>query len=157
LRAALTVHAIAAIARLLPSYPGHKLGFGGRQSRRFMRDWSFNALGGRYRLEGSSRVPLALEAALRDVELPVLSLSIAGDAVAPPGALAELLSLLPDARVEQFDLAGVAGHSPWKRHFSWARHAVGVESCISRWLAASTRRVSPAIHPSHSESNHVIA
>ncbi|HEU5297017.1 MAG TPA: alpha/beta fold hydrolase, partial [Burkholderiaceae bacterium] len=53
LRARLTVGAISAAARLLPWYPGRRLGFGGNQPKRLMRDWSFNAHSGRYRLEGS--------------------------------------------------------------------------------------------------------
>jgi predicted alpha/beta hydrolase len=157
LRAAVMVHAISALAGLLPFYPGHKLGFGGRQSRRFMRDWSFNALTGRYRLEGSARVPLAVQAGLRGMRLPVLALSIEGDAVAPTGALLELLSHVPAAQLQRFVLAGVTGHSPWKRHFSWARHAIGVESCISRWLTAQANGTQPAFHPSHPEPDHVPA
>src|SRR5262245_18278664 len=37
-RAAFAVHAIRLVASLLPWYPGERLGFGGNQPQRFMRD-----------------------------------------------------------------------------------------------------------------------
>jgi predicted alpha/beta hydrolase len=67
--AAITVHAIAGTAMLLPWYPGEFLAFGGNQARRLMRNWSFNARTGRYRLEGSARSPHDLVAALRSVRI----------------------------------------------------------------------------------------
>jgi predicted alpha/beta hydrolase len=134
-RAALTVHAIRIAAALLPWYPGDALGFGGNQPRRFMRDWSFNATGGRYRLEGSVLSPDDLEHALQSVRLPLLALSLHGDALAPPGALAELLAKLPNAEVTHEAIDGVAADSPWRRHFSWARRPTGVHERLAHWLS----------------------
>jgi predicted alpha/beta hydrolase len=134
-RAALTVHAIRIAAALLPWYPGERLGFGGNQSRRFMRDWGFNAAGGRYRMEGSAQSPGDIEHALQAVRLPLLALSLRGDPVAPPGALAELISKLPNAQVTLETLDGVATDSPWRRHFSWARRPTGVPERLAHWLA----------------------
>jgi predicted alpha/beta hydrolase len=134
LRAWLTVHAIAAVAALLPWYPGEQLGFGGTQSRRFMRDWRFNARSGRYRLEGSARTPQALRCALGDVRLPVLALSIREDPIAPEGPMWELLAHLPAARVQHMTVPGRLKHAPWKRHFSWVRERAGVEDALLAWL-----------------------
>jgi predicted alpha/beta hydrolase len=142
-RAALTVHAIRIAAALLPWYPGERLGFGGNQSRRFMRDWSFNAVRGRYRLEGSERSPEDLEHALAQVRLPLLALSLRDDPVAPPGALAELLAKLPNATVTHETLDGVSSDSPWRRHFSWARRSVGVHERLMRWLALMPSGAAP--------------
>lgn len=133
-RAALTIHTLSVLARLLPFYPGRYIGFGGDQSRRFMRDWSFNARTGRYQLEGSSRHRRCLEASLRAVRLPVLALSIDGDAVAPVGALRELLSLLPAAEVTHLRAPGDVTQGTWHRHFSWARQAAGIEERLLAWL-----------------------
>ena len=148
LRAALAVHAIAAIARVLPWYPGTRVGFGGDQSRRFMRDWSFNARTGRYRLEGSTRSPDALREALRRVALPVLAVSVDGDPIAPPGATRELLALLPAAGVTHLGARGNPAHTPWRRHFSWARQPAGVEEPLLAWVhAVADERRQPAPHP----------
>lgn len=133
-RAALAVHAIRLVARLLPWYPGARLGFGGNQARRFMRDWSFNAASGRYRLEGSQRSAQELARGLQQRELPMLAISLQDDPVAPAGALDELLSHLPRARVQRTTLPGVRSDAPWRRHFSWARRPAAVHEPIARWL-----------------------
>lgn len=147
-RAAVTVHAIRIAAALLPWYPGQALGFGGNQSRRFMRDWAFNAAGGRYRLEGSVQSPDDLEHALEAVRLPLLALSLHGDAVAPPGALAELLAKLPNAEITRETLDGVTTDSPWRRHFSWARRPTRVHERLAQWLAQMPSVAVPTVRGS---------
>lgn len=131
LRAAITVHAITLLTLLLPFYPGRWVGFGGNQSRRFMRDWSFNARSGRYRLEGSDWQPHT-----HGRPLPLLAVSIAGDPLAPPGAVQELLERAPNAQADVLCLPGVDGDAPWKRHFSWARRDVGVARAVADWVSA---------------------
>jgi predicted alpha/beta hydrolase len=148
-RAALTIHALSLLARVLPFYPGSRIGFGGDQSRRFMRDWSFNARTGAYRLEGGRVDRHTRESALRGVRLPVLALSIAGDAVAPGGALRELLGLLPAAEVTHACSRGDAAQGAWRRHFTWARQAAGIEEKLLAWLAVQADR-SPLL--THAES-----
>jgi predicted alpha/beta hydrolase len=133
-RAALTVHAVRAVASILPWYPGGRLGFGGNQSRRFMCDWSFNACSGRYRLDGSERTPERIENALRDVRLPVLSVALRGDPVAPAGAETELLAKLPCARIDRAVIEGVKADAPWRRHFSWARAPAEAAMAVASWL-----------------------
>jgi predicted alpha/beta hydrolase len=137
-RAAVAVHAVAAAASLLPWYPGEKFGFGGNQSRRFMRDWMFNARSGRYRLEGSSRSPEALEEQLAAARLRLHALSIAGDPVAPIGAQEDLLRLLPNAVTTRTTVRGVEADAPWRRHFSWARRETDIEAAVARALMAET-------------------
>ena len=145
LRAAMTVHAITALSRLLPWYPGQRLGFGGNQACRFMRDWTFNARHGCYRLEESERSVQHIEAQLESVRIPVHVLSIAGDPIAPPGACDELLSLIPNASVTRQSVSAVSAHSPWRRHFSWAREPSDMEPAIARLLAAV--RITRAVRP----------
>ena len=162
LRAGLTVSAISVAARLLPWYPGRRLGFGGNQPRRLMRDWSFNAHSGRYRLEGSALGTETIERSLRRVELPVLAMSIADDPIAPPGARDELLALLPRARVTRAALPGAATGSPWQRHFNWVREPHAAALQVADWLArldtSRTRRPSTTLHPSLPQgAHHVLA
>jgi predicted alpha/beta hydrolase len=133
-RAAAVVHAIRTAAWLLPWYPGRLLGFGGEQARRFMSDWSFNATTGRYRLAGSARTPGEIELALGAVRLPVLSIAVRGDAIAPNGAELELLAKLPRACVERQAIDGVPGDGPWRRHFSWVRAPGEAAAATAAWL-----------------------
>ena len=132
-RAALTVHSLAAVAWLLPWYPGSRIGFGGDQAKRFMRDWTCNARTGQYRLEGSEPGALPVRDTLAGVSLPVFTLSIAGDPVAPQAALDELTAHLPRSPVQSVVLDGAVGDSAWKQHFSWARKPIGVETQIAKW------------------------
>jgi predicted alpha/beta hydrolase len=134
LRALLTVHAIAFVARLLPWYPGHRLGFGGRQAKRWMRDWTHNALKGGYRLHGPGRAG-SRQPALAAVDIPLLAIGIDGDTVAPREAQRALLSLLPCARIDELTLRAGAQDSPWARHFSWARQPDPVVATCCEWLA----------------------
>jgi len=162
-RAQLTVHAISLAARLLPWYPGRRLGFGGNQPRRLMRDWSFNAFSGRYQLEGSTRDEYALERELRDVALPVLSLSMSDDPVAPAGARDELLARLPHAAITRSELEHSAQGSAWQRHFSWARDPDAMAKQVASWLAPlhgmrPREPGHPYVDPTQSESHsHVLA
>ncbi|MGA0612345.1 alpha/beta fold hydrolase [Caldimonas sp. KR1-144] len=157
-RAALAVHGIRATAAMLPWYPGHRLGFGGEQPRRFMRDWSRNATTGRYRIEGSE---IDHEDAAGRLALPVLSLAIRQDPVAPPGAVEELLAKLARARIERRWLMGVVRDPPWKRHFSWAREPAGeMAAAVARWLhalpAAAALSFQPAPAPAPEGERHVL-
>jgi predicted alpha/beta hydrolase len=123
--------AIGAAGRVLPWYPGHVLGFGGEQPRRLMRDWARVAREGRYAPEGGD---LDYAAAARRLALPILSLGIRGDPVAPAGARESLLAMAPQAVVTRAELGGVREHRPWKRHFSWARAPYEVVEAIGAWL-----------------------
>lgn len=119
------------VTMFLRRYPGARLGFGGDQPFRFMMDWVAHALTGRYEPIGS-KVPY--EAQLRSVRLPVLSISIAGDTVAPSAAVEELLGKLAIADICRRTASGIRRHSPWKRHFSWARAPEEMVMMIRGWI-----------------------
>jgi predicted alpha/beta hydrolase len=120
-------------ARLLPWYPGTRLGFGGDQPRRLMRDWGRVTREGRYAPEGSD---FDYEAAVRSLAFPVLSIGIHEDPIAPASARAALLARLPRCQVARVDVDGVLEHRPWKRHFSWARRPAEMVAAIGGWLQA---------------------
>lgn len=130
-RARVTVELVRLAATLLPFYPGRLLGFGGEQPRRLMRDWTRNALTGRYAFDGSE---VDHEAAARDLRIPVLSLRVLDDAVAPPGAADALLRKLRHAEVTCRSMAGVARDNPWRRHISWVRKPAEATALVSAWL-----------------------
>ena len=136
-----TVRLIAFAARVLPWYSGNRLGFGGDQPSRLMRDWTFNATTGRYRLEGSALDEAAIAARMATLRIPVLSLGIEGDLLAPEGAQAELLAHAPGAELTQSWMAEAQPIGRWRRHFSWARTPSAMAETIARWTAAriSTR------------------
>lgn len=122
---------IRVVTTILRRYPGSRLGFGGDQPLRFMMDWVAHATTGRYEPIGS-RVPY--EAGLRSVRLPVLSIAIAGDTVAPAAAVDELLGKLAIADICRRTASGIQRHDPWKRHFSWARAPEEMVTMIRDWI-----------------------
>lgn len=132
LRALLVTIGVTIASRLLPWYPGQRLGFGGNQARRWMRDWSHNALNGVYRLHRPDGA--AEPAQTTSARLPVLAIQVDQDALAPPSALDELMRLLPHAQVRRELIAAMPGHSPWRRHFSWARDPQDVVRLCSQWM-----------------------
>jgi predicted alpha/beta hydrolase len=142
-RAWAVVQAIRVAARLCRWYPGRRLGFGGDQPRRFMRDWAFNACTGGYRLEGSTRTPRELERILREMRLPVLSIAVRGDRVAPHGAVEHLLTKLPASSIHREVVDGVRADDPWRRHFSWVREPDEIVDRIHDWLAQRPLRAAP--------------
>jgi predicted alpha/beta hydrolase len=123
--------AVRTAARLLPWYPGTRLGFGGDQPRRLMRDWGRVTREGRYAPEGSD---FAYESAARALALPVLSVGIGEDPIAPEGAREALLARVPRSAIARAEIRGVLEHTPWKRHFSWARRPEEAVGAIGEWL-----------------------
>jgi predicted alpha/beta hydrolase len=123
--------AVRTAARLLPWYPGTRLGFGGDQPRRLMRDWGRVTREGRYAPEGSD---FDYESAARTLALPVLSIGIGEDPIAPEGAREALLARVPRSAVARTGIQGVLEHTPWKRHFSWARRPEEAVDAVGNWL-----------------------
>ncbi|MER8186006.1 alpha/beta fold hydrolase [Kitasatospora sp. NPDC094015] len=127
---------MALTAAALGHWPGHRLGFGGRQPAGVIIDWAHQARTGRYRLAGAE-----VEDALRALRVPVLAVDVEGDRLAPPGAVDHLCAMVPNAAVHRrgYSAADAAG-GPLD-HFRWARHAAP----LARDLVAWTRTASAAV------------
>lgn len=122
---------IALIATVLGHHPGHRLGFGGRQTRGVMLDWSREAFTGRY---SSKRGALDLEARLREVDRRTLALHVRGDLLAPEGTLASLLSRMPQARIERHDIDAPSEPKRLDPHFRWTRAPEPIAEHIAAFL-----------------------
>lgn len=124
----------AALASALGVFPGDRVGFGGRQPPRLIRDWARTCRTGRFLLTGA---PVDYESALGAVELDVLSLSFAGDHYAPRAACDLLVQKMPRARVARRVVTPT-----WTvkkladAHFRWAREPAAVVPEVARFLSA---------------------
>jgi predicted alpha/beta hydrolase len=98
-----------------------------------MRDWGRVTREGRYAPEGSA---FDYESAVRALSLPMLSIGIHEDPIAPESAREALLARVPRSAVTRVEVDGIREHTPWKRHFSWARRPQEVSSAIGNWLGA---------------------
>ncbi len=118
-------------SRVLGSFPGARLGFGGREAPTQMRDWARLARTGRIVLDDPRR---DLGDDLAALALPVLALSLAGDDLAPRRSLEGLLDLLPGCDVDRRHLDPVAmGEAPTD-HLRWARTPDLVVAVVLDWL-----------------------
>ncbi|MEV6103379.1 alpha/beta fold hydrolase [Streptomyces sp. NPDC051940] len=126
-------------ARLLGRWPGHRLGFGGRQPARIMRDWARTSRTGRYEVGGTD-----YEALLRRLHLPVLAVGVAGDSYAPPGAVSHLVGKVPGARLEEWRYTASRAGGRRLDHFRWVRHGAGVADHVAEWMGRAARALPQA-------------
>ncbi|WP_305782418.1 lipase family protein [Symbioplanes lichenis] len=125
-RRAAGVRFVGAVTGSLGYWPGHRLGFAGRQPRLMMADWGYEARHGRYRLHGDRT---DYEAALAALELPALLVTIAGDAMITAPAVEHLARRLP-AHVDRATVEATPDHFRWAR-----RSPEPVIATVESWLA----------------------
>jgi predicted alpha/beta hydrolase len=126
---------ISGITRLLGYFPGHRLGFGGRQARTMMADWAFEGRHGRFRIAGSAADH---EAQLAALQHPVLMLTLDGDPILPRSSSDALGARLVATTVDTVHVArGLNGGEPFD-HFRWARRTPDVVlEPVTGWLAST--------------------
>jgi predicted alpha/beta hydrolase len=124
------MHAMPLLTRLFGYFPGHRLGFAGREAGRLMREWATTGLRGDYGMPGWGD---AINAALGAYDGKVLALRLACDRFAPPGSSLHLqtLSSQADWRIE--DLAATEFHRRRPDHFGWLREPGPVVQAFLRW------------------------
>lgn len=121
------------ISSLFGYFPGHKIGFGGKQPKAVMRDWARQGRTGVFVPKGSH---LNYEAALAEYQKPVFALSIKGDKFAPHSAADHLTSKLKNADINR------VLYSPSKEldskidHFRWVKHNKEIVSELIIWAKA---------------------
>jgi predicted alpha/beta hydrolase len=120
------VRFVGAVTCSLGYWPGHRLGFAGRQPRTLMNDWGYEARHGRYRLRGDRT---DYEAALGALAVPTLLADIAGDRMIPRAAVDHLAARLP-AGVDRTTIEAVPDHFLWAR-----RTPEKVVTTVDEWLA----------------------
>ncbi|MEU8541842.1 alpha/beta fold hydrolase [Streptomyces sp. NPDC048717] len=128
LRVLLSTQLAAVIARLWGYFPGHRLGFAGRQPARLIRDWARIARTGRFEPSGAD---VDYAERLGDVRLPVLAVSVAGDSLAPATAVERLCATLPSATVERWRYEPAEGIRV--DHVRWVRKGAPVAQRIRAW------------------------
>ncbi|WP_213450724.1 alpha/beta hydrolase family protein [Rhizomonospora bruguierae] len=125
----LSIGAIRAASAVLGVWPGW--GFGGRQARGVIRDWSYTARTGRFPRLGETDP----EAGLAGVTVPVLAVDIEGDGLTPAAVLDHLCAKLPNARVKRETYTRAEAGAPLD-HFRWARAAGPLATRIAAFATA---------------------
>jgi len=124
--------AFAKIADALGYFPGHRLGFGGKGAARVIKDWSYTARTGNFKVLGND---FDFESNLRNVVKPVLALSFAKDELAPKKAVEKLLGKFnPSTPVTRHHLTTIKGSNKHYSHYNWVRSNEEVIGLIEGWL-----------------------
>ena len=108
--------------------PGQRIGFGGREARGVIHDWSRTALSGRYAAAG---VDVDFEHALAAVRVDARAVVMAADWMAPPGSLRFLLDKMPAvcARIDTLDAIAPGIRAD---HFGWLKAPEAVVDALLR-------------------------
>ena len=116
------------LAGLLGYFPGKRVGFGGTEAKTLMQDWARLARSGRFELAGAD-----YEAAMQQLQLPVLGLSFEHDTFAPHRAQKNLLEKLVRARVEHLALSADDSGERLD-HYNWIKRSEPVVSRVAPWV-----------------------
>ncbi|WP_169814904.1 alpha/beta hydrolase family protein [Nocardia crassostreae] len=125
----------AAVSPLVGYFPGRRLGILGNDSTHLLRDFATQIRTGRYRVPSS---PIDFESALSRPTLPVLAISITGDAMATPAGVRALADKLTSASVTRWTLTLDAPANP---HYAWIRDNSALITRIDSFVSGSTQRI----------------
>lgn len=106
--------------------PGRRIGFGGREARGLIADWSRTALSGRY---SAKDLELDLEAAMAATSPDIRAVVLEHDWLAPESSLRFLLSRMPRAKpaIHRLDDAALGAHAD---HFEWMKQPGAVAGAL---------------------------
>ncbi|MEO1337668.1 MAG: alpha/beta hydrolase, partial [Myxococcota bacterium] len=121
-----------ALGNIFGYVPGKQVGFGGREARGVIIDWSNNCMRGTYRLLNSS---VDYHEKMAAVQRPVFALTFENDWLAPKEAAENLYRCLSSATVEHTHIEKNDPDFIDVSHFNWARRPKGAMKYIERWLA----------------------
>ena len=125
----LGLRTVRLINQTLRFFPGDKLGFGGRQPFNMIRDWTHEALTGKYRVQGDA---VDYDRELDRLTLPVLMVSLQGDALVPRPCADYLARKLTRAAVCQIELRAEDGAA--YHHFRWVKKPAAILAHVDRWI-----------------------
>ncbi len=128
----------SAIAKVVGYFPGDRLRFLGRQPKHLINDWARLARTGDF---NSLSAGTAYSELMRQLDLPVIGITIAGDWMAPPPALDALLAHIPAANVTRWHCDEAATGGRPAGHTSWIYRGAEVAERVVDWINLAVRRV----------------
>ncbi|NDY96517.1 alpha/beta fold hydrolase [Wenzhouxiangella sp. C33] len=129
----LTLHAIffgmPTLAGLIGHYPGRRLGFAGREARGVISDWTASGRSGLYRPAG---MDFDFEAALGQLDRPLLSVRMADDWFVPQASLDWLGDKLGSVVKRQADIDRTGMDGP-ADHYRWMKAPASTAEAVANW------------------------
>lgn len=125
-------HLFYPISKTIGYFPGNVIGFGGREARNIIKDWSYNVISGKYKLSGSS---YNYENSLSELEKPTLAISIEKDYLASKKSTENLYGKFnSNSRITHLHLSENQTKITPLNHFSWAKKPEYFVNLIIKWL-----------------------
>ena len=121
------------LSRLLGYFPGRVIGFGGREARTVIKDWTRNLKTGSYKLTNSI---FDYDSALKEATPNILCISFENDKlIAPKQAVINLLNKF-SATANKVHLHFTADKIgiPNLNHFNWAKQPTPLVKIINEWI-----------------------
>ena len=120
------------VSRIYGHYPGRVFGFGGREARGVLRDWSRQGITGRYEPTGSET---DFEALLARLETRILSIRMTDDTtLAPEGPVEHLLGKMPRSTITRKAVDPEEAGGQAMGHFGWVRQGDLIGSIVAEWV-----------------------
>jgi len=116
------------LVRILGYFPGKKVGFAGKEAKNLILDWSYNARTGKYKIKNSK---INFEEDIKQIKLPVLSISFKNDKLAPKKAVEGLNKKMENANITHHHCAN---DDCTLNHFNWVDDYELVTNQIRNWL-----------------------
>lgn len=129
------IASVPLLSSLLGYFPGHRLGFGGREARRLMADWLVMARENRYTARGMESEDL--ERRVQCDAAPVLTIYCDQDELAPLTAIEGVTRRLHARRIDRYEITSDALGTR-ADHLSWARQPSIAAAAIERWIIGQT-------------------
>ncbi len=124
---------VKAITAWYGYFPGKRFGFAHLEAAQVMKDWSRQALTGKYQIAGS---PLDYESLLSKMEQKLLVMGIEGDPFAPERAIDHLCAKMKRSHITRLSM-NLSNQKPGKgRHFHWVDQFKPFGDRIQSWLSA---------------------
>jgi predicted alpha/beta hydrolase len=119
------------IAKVWGYFPGRFIGFAEREAKRMIRDWARPLFSNTFQTDN---MPYNFQRLLGEIKLPILSLSLAGDPIAPQKSVELVNQKLSQASLRYHHVSPHPGTIEKFDHFNWVRHAKPLVSIIDKWI-----------------------
>lgn len=120
------------LSKIIGHFPGNKIGFGGREARTLIKDWSCNARSGEYKISNTSH---HYETSLGKMNSRVLSISIDNDWLASKQAVKNLYDKFhPESSIVHHHVTSDKAKIVPLNHFSWAKNPEYFVQLITDWI-----------------------
>lgn len=131
-RVRFALYGFAWLSKILGYFPGDKIGFGGKAARQHLLDWCWQGKTGKYE---PADTDFDYEAALKQLKLATLAISIEGDDMSPAPAMKNLYGKFhPTAAVKAIEFTRAAAGFASLNHFNWARKPQGITPLLADWI-----------------------